>query len=148
MILGEFNEETGEPTIVGFVYFPRFKESGKVPFLLDTGAKGTVLHPKDARELKVPLGKLRNPVTSRGIGGFAQTFRERALVYFVDISPGRPLLRVYEVEIGIAEPSNVNEAYPSLLGRDITDYWTIQYSPPDSAIGCTVRSADDTLDDW
>ena len=59
MILGEFYEETGEPTIVGFVYFPRFKESGKVPFLLDTGAKGTYI--------RRTLGNSRYPWANFGI---------------------------------------------------------------------------------
>ncbi len=75
MILGEFNEDTGEPTILGFVYFPRLKESivARVPFLLDTGASTTILHPKDARKLKVAFGKLRNSARSRGVGGLPNT---------------------------------------------------------------------------
>ena len=147
MILGKFNEDTGEPTILGFVYFPRLKESivARVPFLLDTGASTTILHPKDARKLNVAFGKLRNSARSRGVGGFAQYFRELAVVYFPDIYADRALLRAYEVEMGIAEPSEVNEALPSLLGRNITDRWSIRYSPPDSLIECSARSADFTI---
>ena len=70
MILGEFNEDTGEPTILGFVYFPRLKESivARVPFLLDTGASTTILHPKDARKLKVAFGKLSPNPPKEGVG--------------------------------------------------------------------------------
>lgn len=146
MIVGEFND-SGEPTVYGVVSFPRLGETivESVPFLLDTGASGTLLHPKDARKLNVPFGKLGNPKRSRGIGGSARSFGELAIIYFLDIVADKTLMRAYVLEMNIAEPAEVNEALPSLLGRDITNHWSIQYDPTASVIDCTVRSADYTL---
>ena len=148
MISGSFNDR-GEPTVYGIVVLPYRREviTENVPFLLDTGASRTALHPEDGRKLKVPFGQLENPVPSRGVGGSAYYFVEPAIIYFLDLVADKPLMRAYSIEMLIAEPSEDNETLPSLLGRDITDNWSIQYDPTDSVIACTVRSADVTFGD-
>lgn len=145
MIIGEFDPQTGEPFVVAYVYLPRLKIRDSVQFLLDTGAGSTLLHPEGARKLEVPFDKLENEVTSRGVGGTSKSFSEPAFISFGDRFRDRLWLRSYAIDLSIAEPNEVNEKYPSLLGRNITDRWRIEYDPADSKLQCTVRYADLTL---
>ena len=146
MIVGEFDQKNGEPFVHALVFFPRLRIADKVPLLLDTGASRTLLHPKDARILRVPFSQLGNAMNSVGIGGEAPVFIEPAVIFFFDMLAEKMWARAYEVELNIAKPNRTNETLPSLLGRDITNHWNIHYDPTASMLECTVRYADYTLE--
>ena len=143
MIIGEFDDR-GRPYVEGRVIIPRLNINEIVTFLLDTGADGTCLHPRDARRARMPFNQLGNRTTSRGIGGSSSYFRESAVIAFAD----KPQMRLYlyRLDLAIAESHESNEGLPSLLGRDVINHWYMQYDPADARLECTVRYADHTLD--
>ena len=140
MIIGEF-DDWGRPYVEGLVIIPRLNVREVVTFLLDTGADGTCLHPRDARRARMPFNQLENRTTSKGIGGSSSYFREPAILAFAD----KPQTRFYGLELSIAEPHKSNEELPSLLGRDVINHWYMQYDPAVTKLECTVRYADHTL---
>ena len=68
MIVGHF-DSLGRPYAACRLIIPRFRLSQRVAFLVDTGADGTCLHPRDARKIGVPFPQLGNRRFSRGGGG-------------------------------------------------------------------------------
>ena len=141
MILGGFDGR-GRPYVEGRVVIPRLQVNESIRFLLDTGADNTSLHPLGARRARIPLDQLENRTNSRGIGGTSSYFREPALLVFDDDSQ----LRIYEVELRIAEPNDNNQRLPSLLGRNVVNHWYMEYDPTNSRLDCIVRYANYTLD--
>ena len=141
MIIGEFDHRV-RPYVACRVIIPRLKINEIVPFLLDTGADSTCLHPRDTGRARMPFDQLGNRRTSRGIGGSSSYFVEPAILAFAD----KPRTRLYELELLVAEPHESNEGLPSLLGRDVVNHWYMQYDPTHSRLECTVRYADHTLD--
>ena len=141
MIIGGFDGR-GRPYVECRVVIPRLQVNESIRFLLDTGADNTSLHPLDARRARIPFDQLGNRTNSRGIGGTSSYFREPAFLVFDDDSQ----LRIYEVELRIAEPNDNNQRLPSLLGRNIINHWYMQYDPTNSRLDCTVRYADYALD--
>jgi hypothetical protein len=115
MLKGLFRSETGAPIIEGHVSFPRLDRRGGVFFLVDTGADGTVLMPRDCGKLKIDTGTLVNPTTSRGIGGTSGGFTERVVLSLSD----EQYRYVYVLKIEISAPTRFNQGFPSLLGRDV-----------------------------
>ena len=110
--------------------------------MLDTGADNTSLHPLAARRARIPFSQLGNRANSRGIGGMSSYFREPALLVFDDGDQ----LRIYSVELRIAEPSESNLPLPSLLGRNVINRWYMQYDPVNTRLECVVRNADFSLE--
>ena len=141
MIVGGFDGR-GRPYVECRIVIPRLRVDESVRFLLDTGADNTSLHPLAARRARIPFDHLGNRTDSRGIGGTSSYFREPALLIFDDDSQ----LRVYDVELRIAEPNDNNQRLPSLLGRNIINHWFMQYDPTNSRLECAVHYADYTLD--
>lgn len=141
MIIGGFDGR-GRPYVECRVVIPRLGTDENVRFLLDTGADNTSLHPLAARRARIPFDQLGNRTGSRGIGGTSSYFREPALLVFDDDSQ----VRVYEIELRIAEPNESNRTLPSLLGRNVINYWYVQYDPTNARLECEVRYADHTLD--
>ena len=123
-------------------YYPTLKIDESIRFLLDTGADNTSLHPLAARRARIPFDQLGNRTNSRGIGGISSYFREPAILVFDDAAQ----LRLYEVELRIADPNENNQRLPSLLGRNIINYWYMQYDPTNARLSCTVRYSDYTLE--
>ena len=143
MIRGEFGS-AGQPVVEGFLTLPRFGITRNITFLVDTGAHATCIHPRDGVPAAIPFDRLENPVTSDGVGGSATSFRERAVLEFVD-GDARAIRR-YEVDVLIAKPAvdpthSINRL-PSLLGRDIIDRWRMVYDRTEGVLEFTVRSAD------
>ena len=119
MLKGLFRSETGAPIIEGHVAFPRLDRRGQIFFLVDTGAYGTVLMPRDCGKLKIDNGMLVNPTTSQGIGGISGGFTERVVLSFSD----EQYKYVYVLKIAISAPTSFNQGFPSLLGRDVLNRW-------------------------
>ena len=140
MIVGWFNE-IGRPYVEGRVIIPRLHVNHAIPFLVDTGADSTCLHPSDAWEAGIPFRQLGNRRGSRGIGGVSQYFLEPVIISFEDGN----VTRLYAVELLIAEPNVSNDGLPSLLGRNIINNWRAAYDPTNGVLEFTVRRADRTL---
>ena len=120
---------------------PRLQVSQRIPFLVDTGADSTCLHPGDARDSAIPFRRLGNRRFSRGIGGRSAYFSESVVLSFSD----GLLTRLYQVNLLIADPNETNDSLPSLLGRNVINHWYIQYDPANDRLGFTVRHADRTI---
>ena len=140
MIVGHF-DSLGRPYVVCRMIIPRFRLNRRIPFLLDTGADSTSLHPRDARAAGVSFALLGDRRYSREIGGRSSYFREPAILAFSDDSA----VRIYETVLLIAEPNEATENLPSLLGRDLINHWHMEYDPSDGRLTFTVRRADRTL---
>ncbi len=140
MIIGRFDKR-GRPIIEGRLLISRLNVARRIPFLLDTGAERTCLHPTDTDRMRIPIEALGGAIQSRGVGGISAYYREPALLSFDD----DPYTRVYAIELLIADPREGNQGLPSLLGRDVINNWRISYDPTDSTLECAVRYADYSL---
>lgn len=143
MISGRF-DELGYPIVECRIVIQRFRINSPVSFLLDTGAVRTCLHSGDATAIGIPYSRLGNSVSYRGIGGRAAYFREQAFLCFADQRIGR--YHVYEILLHIAERHPNVDDLPSLLGRDVTNRWHMQYDPANARLQFVVRQADYTID--
>ena len=83
--------------------------------------------PLDGRRFNLPYANLQNPDLSIGIGGAATQYQETAIVAFIE--PGNRLC-VYQIRILIQEPQPQIATVPSLLGRDIMQYWKLIADKP------------------
>ena len=72
------------------------------------------------------------------MGGSSHYFSEPALISF----PDDALVRLYEIDLFIAQPSDANAGLPSLLGRDIINHWYMRYDPPNGRLDFSVRYPD------
>ena len=119
---------------------PRLEIRGvETLFLLDTGADVTSVHPGFGRgRVRIPYHRLYGRTTLNGVGGGSQYFTERAFVAFSDDA----LVRFYEIDLFIAQPSAANTGLPSLLGRDIINNWYMRYDPLNGRLDFSVRHAD------
>ena len=97
--------------------------------------------PTDGITMKIDYQSCRrSPVPSIGIGGTAETYRERAVLLFPDHE-----LRVvyaYRIDLSIIGPQSDIMGAPSLLGRDVLNQWRMDYSPPEGWLVFCVATAD------
>ena len=122
MFAGYFTDD-GRPYVECQLALPRFRVSGTVHFLLDTGADTTVLHPDDGRILRCPFNALENPAEFVGIGGRLLYYMEPAIITFGEsIAAGE-----FDITISIAKPDPVTDGLDSLLGRDILNRLRMEY---------------------
>ena len=131
MIIGKIGRND-QPVVGGIVHLPRPGIRKRLEFLADTRAGGTVLHPRDAALPSVDFAQLKCEITSRGVGGAVKTFQEEAHLLFRDNTTLE--WHEYRLPVRIAEPTNYNRGYPSLLGRDILRRWRTVYDPTNSTL--------------
>lgn len=143
MIVGVFDLH-GYPTVWGRLDIPQWNVSYRLPFLLDTGADVTTVHPRDAGPAGIPFDRLRAGITVGGIGGQSTYYREPATLVFTDSTEHWNYR--YHINVDIAKPEDVSGEIPSLLGRDIIDRWRMVYDRTDDVLEFTVRSADAVRD--
>lgn len=139
MIEGYFTSRS-RPYIACRLHIARFDILQPIQLMFDTGADITCLHPSDADEIGVPFQALRNPQNITGIGK-AEYFREPATLFFVD----GDVTHLYHIEMNIAMPNEDNRNLPSILGRDIFDFWSTSYDPFNRRLISEVHSAHVTL---
>ena len=136
MIIGWFGR-TGRLYVRGDLHFPRLGVSGALEFLVDTGADRTIVHPPGIQKLVIPVDLLANRTATYGVGGSSGLFVEPAILRFRDAAP--TIRYTYRLDIGIAEPNEVNRNFPSLLGRNILDCWYLESDPTYNMLQFTVR---------
>ncbi len=139
MIQGYFTPRN-RPYIACRLHIARFDIFQSIQLMFDTGAGITCLHPGDAGEIGVPFQALRNPQSVTGIGK-AEYFREPATLFFAD----GDVTHLYHIEMSIAMPNDHNSNLPSILGRDIFDFWSTYYDPSNRKLEAEVHSAHTTL---
>lgn len=140
MIGGEvrsFRQGRNTLWVSGFVELPRFGVGEHIRFLVDTGATVTTIHPADADELGIDFNLLTGDARSYGIGGTSKIFREKARLLFRDSE--LDYWYTYELEISIADATDYNQGYPSLLGSDVLSCWYMESDPTNGRLQFTVR---------
>ena len=105
MIVGAINRY-GHHTVEGILEIPRLGVSYAVPFLVDTGAYGTRLHPRDGLRAGLPFDRLRSGVTVGGIGGESTYYQEPATLVFADDTEQRDYR--CHITVAIAKPEAVS----------------------------------------
>ena len=97
-----------------------------IGFLVDAGAGMTIIHPKDIRLLRLPPRMLTEAPLTRisGIGGEA-AFRELSATIEIagTDAEGNAAVWRYPVDLHIAEATEYNGEFPSILGRDVLYQW-------------------------
>ena len=142
MIIGEL-DSAARPYVRCRLILPRFGIAARMTLLADTGADATYLHPRDSARVGVPFDLLEGGVTSRGIGGRATYFPERAVLVFTDYAERQRY--GYRISVNIAKPGDMENRLPSLLGRDVIRRWRMDYDPIDNRLEFTARDADFAL---
>ena len=97
--------------------------SASMTFLVDSGASATAIHPSDIPGLEIPGVVLLEAETLRiqGIGGAATYRLIPGTLTFLDDATATPFR--YNTTLYVADPTDDNADIPSLLGRDILNYW-------------------------
>jgi predicted aspartyl protease len=118
MIRGFLREEAGRrrPFVSAVLEIPSLQCWGDLAFLVDTGADGTLLSPRDAALLGIDERSLPAGPPSTGIGGRVATVHVQATIILNHLS--------YDVPLRILAPRTARQRndlarIPSLLGRDV-----------------------------
>ena len=93
-----------------------------IDFLVDTGAGVTVIHPGDFGRLRLlPWMLTEAPLIDiSGIGGKAAFRHLSATIEIAGTdAEGNTAIWHYPVDLHIAEPTEYNGRFPSILGRDV-----------------------------
>src|SRR3989304_3512495 len=112
------------PTLTGIVLLPRLGKVRVTECLIDTGADSTTLHPLDTRQMGINFARdFAGVPTGRtlGIGGENGYWEEMAELQFLQenlIDYDRLTLPIH-----IAAPNRSNSKFPSLLGRDVLQWY-------------------------
>jgi len=122
MIRGYFN--SGRPYVKGLVYFADFDQERPIQFLIDTGADITTVHPADFLPLNIDTASMGSPDReSIGIGGSAGSWSRSGIVMLPE--DDSTTLSVLACDLDLAVPNETNMRYPSLLGRDVLQHFTL-----------------------
>lgn len=109
-----------------------------IRFLADSGADITAIHPWDLAQMRLPAPVLNTaPVVHIiGIGGPAAYRILHATITIPGAyADGTPAYWTYPVILHIAVPTEYNETFPSILGRDILYHWLPMHTgEPDTII--------------
>jgi hypothetical protein len=117
---------TAVPYVWAFVYLPAFQRRVLVPFLLDTGADATILHPQDSLRVlgESEITGLGNATPFGGAGAGKDHYPAEALLVFMNDDGS---LRQIRLTIYVAEPGTHNQRIESLLGRDALSHFLLAF---------------------
>ena len=111
--------EGTRPFVTAIVMMPRLGRAARIALLVDTGSDSTVIHPLDARRLRLNFRR-DFPEARRGsgfgVGGVAEEYIDGAELRF-RVESGA--WHSVSLPIGIAIPTDANSRLPSLLGQDV-----------------------------
>ncbi len=127
------------PFLEGVVYIPSLEATGKLAFVVDTGAYATMLGPPASRRMGINPLKLPANGDSFGVGGASQSHKTEAFVAF---SAPREAWYWYKIDLDILIPNKETENFPSLLGRDILNRWSMLYDPSGNQLSFMVKEFD------
>lgn len=98
-----------------------------VSLMLDTGADMSLVHPGDARRLGIDFDSHFQGVQRIKIGGVgtAEAYLEQMTLELPHLNGS---VDRFAGGIFVAVPSDINRQYPSILGRDVFDHYSIIYS--------------------
>lgn len=109
-----------------------------IDFLIDTGASGTCIHPRDAvGRLRIPIqdlmsGSLWNDTANfSGVGGVAQMRITDAAVSFAHDDGSA---EVVTIDTQLAVPTSSNDHLPSLLGWDVLKHFRLEMDYASDAV--------------
>ena len=97
-------------------------KGASILLLVDSGSNITAIHPIDADLLNITPELLAGAGTTQivGIGGPATFHQMPAVVSFTGAdADGNVATWRYPISLHIAQPTQHNEQFPSILGRDI-----------------------------
>ena len=117
-----------------------------IPFLIDTGADRSVLHPADASQLGMAPWEIdfsSGPPIS-GVGGSMRIMPITTRVIFRTETDQYPRYVWMNSTVYLAEPSEENWDMPSLLGRDLLQPFRLVMEPSSApAVYLEYRPDDD-----
>ncbi len=120
------------PYLNMYVYLPAFDLRWWVPFLIDTGADYTTIHPRDWI-FQIPRNKSNLLIPTRsvgGVGGSRQNSEQTAALFVFDDSGIPRVLKATKIDVGLLTPADVTGSpIPSLLGRDILNSGKLVVEP-------------------
>lgn len=117
-----------------------------IPFLIDTGADRSVLHPADASQLGMAPWEIdfSGAAPISGIGGGMRIMPITARAIFRAATDQDPRYVWMDSTIYLAEPSDENWDMPSLLGRDLLQPFRLVMEPSSApAVYLEYRPDDD-----
>ncbi len=114
-----------------------------VSFLIDTGADVTTVPPEVIQRLQIDYTQFRNVFIASGIGGSENLFAEPAELFFHDADRGE--LYRYSTEVCILPLTAQYLTYPSLLGRDVINRWSMLCDPVNGALEIEIRTSDEAI---
>lgn len=126
LTLGSPPTEIAVPYVWCRVYLPNLDRRALVPFLIDTGADHTVLHPQDSLRL-LGSDEIRaspDPIAFGGAGAGTPHHPLQAELVFLN-EDQRSTFTV-ALTVFVAEPPH-NEEVESLLGRDALDSFVMHF---------------------
>ncbi len=136
MIIGRFGNRE-QPLVDATLVFPRYMTETNLRFLADTGSDTTLIHPADLKRAGIPTSQLTPGTGTGGVGGQSATWAEPAIIRFFDQDGfGR---YDYRLDVEIAQPTEHNRNFPSLLGMDILGCWYTECDPTNDLLRFTVR---------
>lgn len=117
---------TAVPYVLAVVHLRVFNRRVLVPFLLDTGADATTLHPQDSLRIvsDVEIKALGSASPFGGAGQGKDHYPTDAVVIFAHEDNH---LEAIPLTVYIAEPAAHNQYLPSLLGRDALAHFPLSY---------------------
>jgi hypothetical protein len=140
MLFGSYHERENYPQIRAEVCFD--PSSAIVTFMFDTGSNFTMLNAWNAEEAGIRSSDMTRSIAMAGIGGSEETELFRADLVFVGSDGTR---FGYRTEVGILS-EDASTHIPSILGRDILNYWNVRLFPFEGRFEADVLHCDFSLE--
>jgi hypothetical protein len=122
---GEFSEKrpgAPSPMLALRVRLSQWAREGSIEFLIDTGSARTVIHPEDGVTLGIRFDDLMPAPHTRSEGiGEIGVYAEEPCTLVFDDQDGRAFALEHRLWIALPDPYNIR--LPSLLGRDVLQYF-------------------------
>ena len=127
--------------ISGTIVNPLMREhnSGKIPFLVDTGAVRTTLLQGAAKKLGIDFASLeKHPIDVLGISGRQDVYvMKNTLLVFSDEQTGELILRHIDMNVLKPDPDSGDESAFALFGTDLLSGFRFEYDLP-----CAILETD------
>ena len=119
---------------------PEFGAQQLIDFMVDTGATFTCIHPKDVLLLGLTYDLLKNKICVESGGGTVERRKVQAALSFRDSDDAT--VYGYDIPILVANPDDVGDELPSVLGQDILEHWRMVHDRSHNELAFRVYRAD------